>query len=525
MAITAPGWQIRARQRGRAGFKALTLDNRPTASELAFDKLVVTVPGHVSLIQRGVHPLDEAVETRLLIDSYRDVIHRRATVSNDWGLPGKGPDYFKTKLLNPVGTISGAQFNTKLTHAGLGILLTLTLNPTRTLIHALAAVQDEPDAAVALARLSPAMFFARSPQAVSARTLDGSDNAIDDLTFMVDRLGSDFARTFISIFEDKIKQWALNAVAPDSVGFSHMSDGVDLLASEGRHGVKLHWERLYPAEAEVYFERRHGAALELMDRLTTAIMASHSNCEWRRYPIAEVGGRQRGATSIGVKPTERTKLVFYAKTADRIRVETRFSYKVKDNLRNATISASNPIGDILIGLREVALRRLRWDSLCEMVAEQPEPRIEDGIALISEILRCCRHVHARPEPVVNALLGTDGFEATDQLGNFPPELVRKLEREGLISSVGVTTKVRPGEMRRHHLLEPYATVARTMRRGFAMPLISADDGKPTASHPQHSPDNQRTDQARHPHTITGAEPNEVQRVAGEPDEEPQPNRP
>jgi|GEM_PF-5712741 len=525
MAIAAPGWRIRPRQRGRAGFKALTLDNRPTASELAYDKLVVTVPGHVTRIRHDAHPQDDPVETGLLIDSYRDAIGRRSALTGAWGLPGAGPDYFKTKLLNPVGTISGAQFNTKLAHAGLGILLTMTLNPTRTLIHALASVQDEPDATVALARLSPELFFARSPRAVSARTLDGSDNAIHDLTYVVDRLGSDFAGTFTGIFEQKLKQWALNAVAPDSVGFSHLSDGVALAGTDGLHGVMLHWDRLYPAEAEVYFERRHGAAPGLMDRLTTAIMASHSNCEWRRYPLAEIGGRQNGATSIGVKPTERTKLVFYAKTADRLRVEMRFSYKVKDNLRNVTISPSTPITDILFGLRDKMLSRLEWDSLCEMVAEQPEPRIEDGVALIGEILRCCRHVHVRHEPVVNALLGTDGFEATDRLGDFPPELVSKLERDGLVSNVGVTTRVRPGETRRHHLLEPHATVAQALRRGFAIPTGVDGNGRSAAPDPPRSPNDIQTDNARRPHTITGAQPNELQRVAQEADEEPQPDTP
>ncbi|TXC68261.1 hypothetical protein FSZ31_11285 [Sphingorhabdus soli] len=469
MALASTSWRGRPLQRSRFGIKALDIRHRPTASELGFDRLVVAVPGEVHFIRPDSDPFEDPPETTTtLMKSYRSLLERRGASTRSWGLPGRGPDYFRTNLFHHPGTISAKTgFITKGTQRGLGVKLTMTLNPTRTLIHSLEMVRHTPDALAALMDLPVDQFFERALSVERVPTLDASDNIIGNLTEVVDRLGVDWAGAFIRIFEEKLKLWALEAVAPVSEGFAHGYAGEQLYASDALHRVALNWDRLYPAEAEVYFERRHGDALDLMDRLTTAIMASHTNCEWRRYPISEIGGRRSGSTFIGVKPTKRTKIVIYAKTSDRIRIETRFSFKVKDNLRGTPISADSPLSDILIALRTVAVTRLDWDSLCEMASDVPEPRIEDCADLVTRISRCCTKVHVRPEPVLEALIGAGSFAATDRHGAFTPELVSKLHRAGLISDANIIRRSRPGEERRHHLVEPYATVARAMRQGFA----------------------------------------------------------
>ena len=69
-----------------------------------------------------------------------------------------------------------------------------------------------------------------------------------------------------------------------------------------------------------------------------------------------------------------------------------------------------------------------------------------------------------------SLIGAGSFAATDRHGVFTAELISKLRRAGLISDANILQRSRPGEERRHHLVEPYATVARAMRLGFAQTM-------------------------------------------------------
>lgn len=74
---TDPRWAIRPRQRGRFGVPGLHLPNRPSAQEMAFDKIVVTVPGHLRSISDDPTPPSE------VFDGYRQILLRRAEAS-EW---------------------------------------------------------------------------------------------------------------------------------------------------------------------------------------------------------------------------------------------------------------------------------------------------------------------------------------------------------------------------------------------------------------------------------------------------------
>lgn len=459
---TDPRWAIRPRQRGRHGVPALHLPNRPSAQEMAFDKIVVTVPGQLQSVSVDPTPPSEVLE------GYQQILLRRAEASEwVWSHPALARASFKTELTRSWGTISGAAIRARWADDAHELSLRLTLNPTRSLIHTLAMVGNAEDASEGLAALRFRDFFASTTAVTTARTLDSSDNAFDHVDHLVERMGRDHGRTFISIFEEKLKQWALDAVAPLSEGFSWIDREESLIADNGRHRVVLDWQRLFLRSAEIYCERRHGDAVGLLNRLTGVVLAAHAEADWRTYPIDEIGGRIAGSTVIGIKPTSRIEQVFYAKTRDRVRIETRYHHRVRDNIPRASISACNPLQDILLGLREDAANRLQWDSFCTMAVEPPIPMMQDFARLIGVIAQCAVQARVDPEPVIAELIGAGGISETPTDGPFPRRLMQRLEAEGLITRESLMRRARPGQARRHHLTQPYLSVAEMIQRTFA----------------------------------------------------------
>lgn len=447
---------------------SLRLGNRPTASEMAYDKVVISVSGRVCTV------LPVAPEASAVLDGYRDTLTRRAEATRPlWSRPGAAPTRFDTKLSRPLGTVTGALIRTTWADATHDLMLTLTVNPTRTLIHALTMVDDRTFTGSRLAALPLDDFFAWSPIAASASTLDGTDNAFYRLDDIIARMGPDHAGAFISTFERKLKEWALEAVAPRGEGFRHDLRGGTLIGDNGVHHVSLNWSHLFLRSAEVYCERRHGDAPALMERLNAAVLAAHAEADWRMFDIDEIGGRVAGSTVIGIAPTSRIRQVFYAKTRDRIRIETRYHHRVRDALRGAPISVTTPLRDLLNGLRDEAAARLQWDSFCAMAAEPPVPMVTDFARLAGIVARCASQANVDAEPVFAALIGSGGLEQTRADGRFPLRLIRRLVEAGLVHRNSLTRRARPGQARRHHLTEPYATVARMLQRTFA-PMVQPE---------------------------------------------------
>lgn len=456
-----PRWSIRPRHRGRYGVPGLHLPNRPTANEMAFDKLVITIPGR--LCSTLVEPPPPAE----VLDSYRALLRQRAGTSGGlWSSPGPARTRFNTKLSRQWGTITGTALRATWADDVHELVLTLTVNPTRTLIHALTMVDDDAYAGAGLEALSLERFFARSPVAATARSLDDSDNAFENLDYIISRMGRDHAAAFIGLFERKLKQWALEAVAPHAQDFQGDALGDALFRSNGVHRVSLDWSRLFLRSAEIYCERRHADAVGLMNRLSSAVLAAHAESDWRTYRIDEIGGRAARSTVIGIKPTGRIEQVYYAKARDRVRIETRYHHRVRDNLRGATISPGTPLRGLLLGLREDAASRLQWGNFCAMAEEPPIPMMADFARLAGMIARCATQAKVDPVPVFAELLGSGGLDETPPDGRFPRRLIRRLTEHDLIDRTSLIRRTRPGQPRRHHLTQPYLSVAQMLQRTF-----------------------------------------------------------
>ena len=468
MALQATSRRIRPAQPQAGGFRSFDQDVLPSVTEMAFDKLTVTINGRVNFAEplSGTPGGSEGAEQETLFNSYRDMLCQRAADEGTWQRPKKGRHFFSTHLPGGYGTITSAKFQTTWRIDGLTVRATIGLNPTRTMIHAFAMVRNDPDPLTALSNLPVDRFFAHSPDVpTSPFTLDGSHNAFRRVDDLIAGLGEDYAGNFIAIFEAKLKEWVLDAVAPLSQEFVHGVDETEPSACGPLQMVALAWPRLYLNDAEVYFERQHPAARTLMERSMTSLAAAQSDCTERRYGSAISWGRERGCATVMVKQTSNRQVALYAKTPTRVRIETRFRSDVKGNLRDTTLSEAQPMTDTLLALRQIASRGLRWDELCGIVSEPVAPTVTDLARLVVLIMRCCNRL-ADPEQVLSELLTNSSIVETDCNGRFPHPLIHQLEQEGLIRTNGIIARRRPLAELRHYLAEPHATVVQAAARGF-----------------------------------------------------------
>ena len=220
---------------------------------MAFDKIVISIPG------RMTSTLPAPPSPREVLDQFRGTLGRRAHNSAGmWSVPGQGQVRFDTSLRRPFGTILRANLRTTWADDTHDMMLTLTVNPTRTLIHALTAVEDVSFTGAWLDSLPPSTFFASTRQVTPASTLDGNDNAFADLVNIATRMGADHPRGFLAILERQLRAWALDAVAPHGEGFNRIDSGSGplLVGDNGVHRVALDWGRLFIRSAEIYCERR-----------------------------------------------------------------------------------------------------------------------------------------------------------------------------------------------------------------------------------------------------------------------------
>ena len=454
---------LRPAQRGRFGVLALHPRNRPTPQEMAFDKLELWVPGSLH------SALPDHPEPTAVLDSYRETMcHRAGQLRRAWTPPGKSKSGFITQS-ERCGTISGVKVRVRWAEEPHDLAVTLTVNPTRTLAHALSRIPTDCAALEELDRLPVDQFFAHDLETAAqaaTRTLDGADNALHDLDIIIARLGRDFHASFMVVFERKIREWVIEAVAPAYYGFTHEDSDTAVTAINDEHRVALDWSKACLRYAEVYCERRHGNAVGLMDRLASTVLAAHREMEWRTYEIGEIGGRDACSATIGIKPTSRTEQVYYAKEADRVRIETRYKGRVRDNLRGAPISPTSPLHDMLQRLQTDASSRLKWDAFCAMAEEPPTPLIADVARLAGVIARCASDARVDPEPLFAALFGAGGIDEGPPDSNFPARLIRRLADAGVIHRDNLQRRCRPGQVRRHHLREPYLSVASALQAAF-----------------------------------------------------------
>lgn len=445
--------------RGRLGLAPLDLAYPPRAEEMAFDKLGLQV-------KAAIQSLSPA-PSREVFERYREIMIGRALSSHGlWSVPRGERAAFRTKLNGKFGTITNTSMWARWEDDVHTMNIWLNVNPTRTLRHLLARYPAESYLGAALETLSLEEFFGVTPDAAIASTLDGNDNAFDDLNFVRANMGDDHAAAFMATFERQVRRWVCEVAAPFQGGFRVVTGDHSNFLISGNLGVEVQWSDVAIREAEVYIERRRPNAAFTMNRINHAVLAGHNDVEWRHHHLGERGGRGGGSTSIGVRQTKDITVAYYAKTEDRIRGEVRYRRSVRDAVDGAARGVCNPLHTVMTALRPDAVSRLRWEEFCRLAGPVPTVSIANLARLAALVSDCARRSHVEAEPVLRALLETGGIDETRHDGPFPRRLAKRLEQCGVLQRSPLLPRSRPGHARRYVLEWRYQEAVRLTQRGF-----------------------------------------------------------
>jgi len=421
---------------------------------MLIDKLVLTITGHL------LHPsgVDCAV------DVYREALSQRATTPlGRWTSPTRAAHEFRTTLNDTEGTIAATLIcRNEKTRAA--VRLHLTLNPTKTLVHALAHAADIGDLSEITA-LAPETFFARHRFPRAAPAVDHNDNAIGSYDEAKAALSGTIADPFLLLFEDRLRSWLQEAVAPLDVGFAHSLNMVQPVAQFDDLTVTLLWDSLIVRKAEVYCERRHSGARQAIERLSARLNSANANSTWHSYPTEEHGSRSGRSISVGFSPTKDIRQAYYAKCPDRIRIETRYDKRILNAVGYPDVDQMRPLISRLAALRADAVRRGAYSEFCKMIKEPTTATVSDLASLVAAIAECATQARVRVAPVVTSLLSTGSIDQTDTGGEAPQRLIDRLCDARLIERSNLARR-RPGEPLRYTLVGVHHDAVRQLQKAF-----------------------------------------------------------
>ena len=459
-----PRFDVRPRQRGRDGLPGLEAFNPPKFEDVMIDRIKVGVSGAFG------NPASSEDAGRLF-DRYKYLLlDRAADPASNWKAPsGRSRSATRAELKpDPNTTISKGVINIRWARDAVTIRLNLTLNPTRTLSHRLAEIGDSPDPIGLLASLTPNEFFATSNSLQQLQTLDGNDNMIANWSVARSKLGSDFPTLFLEVFEAQLQRWVADAVAPESVGFSSRVTSDSIVAVEGMDRLQLFWDHMTILSAEAYFERRHASAVDLLDRLTRDIPAGHTASEWRRYGQNEIGERRQGTEVIGIDVTNTVQQKYYAKTSNRIRIETTYTRAIRNAVRlNLNGTVRDGFFELSSALRRDTVTRCKWDAFCNLCAVPRRATLQEAAQLFTTVSVTAHDMDVDPTPVLAALLSTGGVDATLPNGLAPSKLLEKLERLGVLKRKNLRRRNQPKAPVRYRLNSDWLEVADRIQKAFS----------------------------------------------------------
>lgn len=464
-----PRFDIRPQQRGRDGLPALAASNPPRIEDVMIDRIKIRVSGsfgHAS----------SADDAGALFDRYKLILMERASdAASNWNAPtGRSKSTSRIGLRsNNHSTIRDASITIKWAREATKFGLNVTVNPTRTLVHRLSEIEQTDDPIGTLATLTPSDFFAASRSLQQLQTLDGNDNAISDWSSAQSLLGEDFSMQFMRVFAEQLRRWAIEAVAPRSLGFTSQSQRAGILATSGNDYLQLFWHDLTVLSAEVYFERRHSQAVDLLNRLTRDIPAGHLASRWRRYGQNETGERRLGAEVIGLDITKTIQQKYYAKTNDRVRIETTYTSAIRNALRQR-LNDPTQIGlfELCHALCLDTIARCQWEEFCDLCGEPMRATLQEAAQLFAIVSVTAHNMGVDPTHVLSALLSTGGIDATVNDEPDLPMLLEKLESDGILRRRNLRRRRQPNDPIRYRLNSDWMDVADRIQRAFPTESIT-----------------------------------------------------
>lgn len=439
-----------ARERNRYGLRSVYADLPPQTADALFDKIAVTVRGSV----RGRHA-----------DAVRDFIGRTGATAGPTGAPrlfGKGDwngGYWQARPVAGGNTITGS-IEARQRGAGARIDLHLSLNPIRTLEHFLRRYSPSE-----LPNVPPIEFFRDvSDRSGSVPTLDRQDNMVSDFlqfagstrTGMVQRVA-----TYLDRFETMLRARLLHELAPVARGYSWSDAEGDIIARNEDVELRLEWGKLAVTQCEVCWERRQENALLKMHHMADRALSAARDVTIQHH--VEEGGasvsRELGALTVAIPmvPNRSIRLVAYAKAADRLRFEVRYS-SITRHIRER-LPAVRSLNSWLSVFAQDAAARIQWPSIVALLEPAPGTDVETLLDFMDALAVVTRRLPAMQRPLCGALLSQGGITCTGDEGTAPIALLRRLVRDGVIEHVRLVARDHVAG-RRYRLTDKYAGLPR-----------------------------------------------------------------
>ena len=338
--------------------------------------------------------------------------------------------------------------------------LRVRLNPQRCLAH-----QPTADLATFRARSAREALRVNADRARLLRrvTLDGNDNVLLGVEYFG---GQEFHR--------REERWA--EVVSIVLMHLHSLFAAEMEACDVRRVLLA---EAYVSRAEVVFELSHPDALNLARDLVPRVRAVSAGAIVREWGATTEEEARPNCVSISAPLADHARMVLYAKTHDRLRVEVRLDDRASQEAerafplaREAGITGPHMplegVLSVLLRLRRAAARRLHqfWGAMMDVDAPT-EPTHEDLAAFMTAMVEAAC-AGADPRRIIGLL--KNGFvTVTEQGGVMPPTVCAVLVQRGILRRARpAVNPPRSGNRQaaRYMLSAPYREVLERFKAGW-----------------------------------------------------------
>lgn len=460
---------VRARQRDRASsLPGFDRNFPPQTREWGIDKLQLKLTGR----WRTSLSSGPAFFEQRLTDANLAWLRRPQSLGNTISVESvQSPPLTLSRLKVSATRCSGSEG---------GIIVDLSVNPTRTLASLIARIGNQSDFRARILIMDCLTFF--GVDAVGALavppSLDDADNYLPENPSPRELLGDDPFNAFMPIFLGQL-QFLLGRVLSEHSGGLEI-DGGEQVISSADGSIRLDWATASAPQIETYFERFHRNAVAAVRGAATSILDADTATRVTLYPAYQVQpelersvDRLSLTAAINVTVDNRHTLSVYAKTPTRIRFEVRRHRRGRYTNHRGSVDRADRASylqrllHILLDVeRHDAYRLIQWHDLFGFFEEPDIPVIGDLAYVMGAIFRAANGSSELFNLLTERLIIDGGF-AVGVDGRITRSAIAHLERAGVIEKGRIRHRHTPSQIARYRLVGPYRSLRERMLVGVA----------------------------------------------------------
>lgn len=361
-----------------------------------------------------------------------------------------------------------------------GIIVDLSVNPTRTLASLIARFGEQGDFRARIFMMDCLTFFGVATAGPSAAppSLDGGDNYLPEHPSARELLGDDPFVAFMPIFLGQLQALISRVLSEHDAGLELDGSEQVILSADG--SIRLDWGNASAPQIETYLERFHRNAVAAVRGAATSILDADTASRVTLYPAYQVQPElERSADRLSLTAVvnmtvdSRHTLSVYAKTPTRIRFEVRrhrrgryTNHQSGEDQADRASHLRRLLHILLDVERHDAYRLIQWSDLFGFFEEPDVPAIGDLAYVMGAIFQAANGSSELFNLLTERLL-IDGGLAVGVDGRIARSAVAHLERAGVIEKGRIRHRHTPSQIARYRLVGPYRPLRERMLAGFA----------------------------------------------------------